>query len=230
MEFSPLSCPTLNGIHRSPMQNASHRVDAYIARSPDYARPVLKKIRSLFHQACPEIHETMKWGFPHFEHRGIVGSMAAFKRYVTFGFWKGKLLKDPHHLFTVMGKTAMSRTKITALADLPLDDIVLDYIRQAVRLNAEEVKAPAPARKKRAARPEPEVPAFLAQALKANKRALATFQAFSPSHRREYIEWITQAKKETTRTKRLAITIEWLTAGKPRNWQHLRDWKRPQSR
>jgi len=212
------------------MKNTSPRVDAYIARSADYARPVLKKIRSLFHQACPDMQESIKWGFPHFEYKGIVGSMAAFKRYVTFGFWKGKLLKDPHRLFTVMGKTAMSHTKITTLAELPRDDVVLDYIRQAVRLNEEDVKVPAPARKKRAARPEPAVPTVLAQALKANKRALATFQAFSPSHRREYIEWIAEAKKEATRTRRLAIAIEWLAAGKPRNWQHVKAWKRPQTR
>jgi hypothetical protein len=212
------------------MKNTSPRVDAYIARSPEYARPILKKIRTLFHQASPQMQETVKWGFPHFEYKGIVGSMAAFKRYVTFGFWKGKLLKDPHRLFTVMGKTAMSHTKFTTLADLPRDEIVLDYIRQAVRLNEDDVRVPAPARKKRAPRPELAVPTYLAQALKANKRALATFQAFSPTHRREYIEWLTEAKKEETRTRRLTIAIEWLTAGKPRSWQYLKDWKRPQTR
>jgi uncharacterized protein YdeI (YjbR/CyaY-like superfamily) len=211
------------------MKNTSPRVDAYIARSPAYARPILKKIRTLFHQASPQMQETIKWGFPHFEYKGIVGSMAAFKRYVTFGFWKGKLLNDPHGLFTVMGKTAMSHTKFTTLAELPRDEVVLDYIREAIRLNEDDVKVAAP-KKKRVARPELEVPLFLAQALKVNKRALATFEAFSPSHRREYIEWLIEARKDETRARRLAITMELLTAGKPRNWQYLKRWKRPSAR
>jgi hypothetical protein len=230
MKVFPRLAPAPIGIHQQIMKNAAPRVDAYIAKSPAYARPILKRIRSLFHQACPQMQETIKWGFPHFEYKGIVGSMAAFKRYVTFGFWKGKLLNDPHRLFTVMGKTAMSHTKFTTLADLPGDELVLEYIRQAVRLNEDDVKPPAPTRKKRAARPELPIPLFLAQALKANKRALATFEALSPSHRREYIEWIVEAKKEATRARRLATAIEWLTAGKPRNWQYVKGWKRPATR
>lgn len=200
------------------MKNASPEVDAYIARAPDYARPILVRVRKSFHRACPAIEETIKWGFPHFEHRGIVGSMAAFKKYVSFGFWKGKLLDDPEQLFTVMGKTPMKFRNVSDVSELPSDRTLVDYVRRAVALNVEGIKAPA---QKRKPRPELEAPAWFLRALKQNKKALATFERFSPSHQREYVEWLTEAKQEATRQKRLATTLEWLAQGKPRNWKYL---------
>ena len=201
------------------MKNASVEVDAYIARSAEFARPILKKIRSLFHKARPQIHETIKWGFPHFEYKGIVGSMAAFKQHVAFGFWKGELLSDPHKVFAVMEKTAMNMSKITGAAQLPADKILLACIREAVALNEDGVKLPP--RKKPVRNGPPAVPDDLARALKANKKARATFDGFSPSHQREYVEWIAEAKQEETRARRLATTLEWLAAGKPRNWKYM---------
>lgn len=202
------------------MANYSPEFDAYIARSADFARPILEKIRKLFHRACPEIEETIKWGFPHFEYKGIVGSMAAFKQHASFGFWKGKLLKDPYGLFTVMENAAMSGAKVSDISELPADKILLDYIRQAVALNEAGVKLPA---KKKHARPKTvEVPDYFKKALKQNRKALATFEAFSPSHRREYVEWITEAKQQATRDRRMATAIEWLSAGKPHDWKYQR--------
>jgi uncharacterized protein YdeI (YjbR/CyaY-like superfamily) len=201
------------------MQTGSSQFDDYIAEAPEFARPILKKIRSLFHKACPQIQETIKWGLPHFEYRGIVGSMAAFKRYVSFGFWKGKLLSDPQKLFGILGKTNMSMSKITDVTQLPDDKILLAYIREAVALNELGVKLPA---KRKSVRKKPlVVPADLVRALKTNKKARATFDGFSPSHQREYVEWITEAKQEETRARRLATTLEWLAAGKPRNWKYM---------
>jgi len=202
------------------MKNQSPAVDAYIAKSPAYAQPILKKIRSLFHKACPQIEETIKWQFPHFEYKGIVGSMAAFKHYTTFGFWKGKLLSDPHGLYTPMAKASMSHASFVKVSDLPADKILLDYIREAVALNEQGVKVPA--RKKRARRKELAVPDYFVLALKKNKRALATFESFSPSNKREYVEWITEAKREETRSQRLATAIEWMSEGKPRNWKYMK--------
>jgi len=200
------------------MKNASPEVDAYIDRSPEYSRAILERVRKSFHRACPEIEETIKWGCPHFEYRGIVGSMAAFKKYVSFGFRQGKLLEDPQKLFTVMGKTAMSYRDVVDASELPADRVLVAYIRRAVALNEKRIKAPAPKRKRK---PDLEVPAWFIRALKQNKKALATFEAFSASHKREYVEWLTEAKREATRRKRLATTLQWLAEGKPRNWKYL---------
>jgi|SRR5262245_4887065 len=202
------------------MKNASPEVDAYIARSAEFARPILKKVRALFHKACPQIEEAMKWGFPHFEYKGIVGSMAAFKQHATFGFWKGKLLTDPHRLFRGMKSHSMSLRKITDASQLPANRILLEYIREAVALNETGVKAPP--RKKPVRKPPLVVPDDLTRALKSNKKARAAFESFPPSHQREYVEWITEAKQEETRARRLTTTLEWLTEGKPRNWKYMR--------
>jgi uncharacterized protein YdeI (YjbR/CyaY-like superfamily) len=196
---------------------ANPAVDAYIREAAPFARPILKKVRALFHKACPDIEETMKWSFPHFEYRGVVGSMAAFKRHAVFGFWKASLLPDPHGLLSVDGKTEMCRARFTDVSELPPDRVLLTYIRAAVALNEQGVRVKRPKREKR---PEAEVPADLRAALKKNKKALATFEGFSPSHRREYLEWITEAKQEATRQKRIAQAIEWMAEGKSRHWKY----------
>ena len=110
------------------MKNASAAVDAYIAKAPAYSQPILKKLRQLFHRACPHIGETIKWGVPTFEHKGIVGGMAAFKQYVRFGFWKGRLLSDPNGLFKGGDDIGMQAQKLTSVADLPADDVLVAFI------------------------------------------------------------------------------------------------------
>ena len=194
-------------------------VDAYISKAAPFARPILQKIRALFQQACAEIEETMKWSFPHFEFRGVVGSMAAFKKHATFGFWKASLMKDPHGLLCADGDTSMSRAHFTNVSELPPDAVLLAYIREAVALNEQGVKVEKPKKEKK---PEIEVPDYLLAALKKNKKALATFEAFSPSHRREYVEWIESAKQEATRRQRLAQAVEWIAEGKSRHWKYER--------
>jgi uncharacterized protein YdeI (YjbR/CyaY-like superfamily) len=194
-------------------------VDVYIRKAAPFARPILSKVRALFHRACPDIEETMKWGFPHFEYRGIVGSMAAFNHHATFGFWKASLMSDPHDLLGASDDAAMSRAKFTDVAELPSVAVLLEYIRAAVALNEQGAKVERPKREKK---PEAEVPADLLAALKRNKKALATFEAFSPSHRREYVEWITEARQEATRKKRLAQAVEWMADGKSRHWRYQR--------
>jgi uncharacterized protein YdeI (YjbR/CyaY-like superfamily) len=200
------------------MKKGSALVDAYIAKSPEFARPILRKLRELVHEACPQIEETMKWGFPHFEYKGIVASMAAFKNYASFGFWKGSLMRDPHHLFEAVGKTSMNALTVAEVSGLPNDKILIEYIHEAVALNEQGVKVPAP--KKREARQELEIPDYFLAALKKNKKALATFEAFSYSHRKEYVEWIVEAKQESTRNQRLATAISWMAEGKSRNWKY----------
>ena len=191
------------------------RVDAYIARSADFAKPILKHIRKLVHKADSDIEETLKWGMPTFTHDGIICGMAAFKQHCALGFWKGKLILDSkgRRVDDAMG----SFGRITSRKDLPSDAKLLGYIRKAVRLNQQGVKVPA--RAKRKATPS-RVPAYFTAALKASPKAAATFKALSTSHRNEYVEWIAGAKQAATREKRLATALQWLAQGKNYNWRY----------
>ena len=198
---------------------ASAQVDAYIARSADFARPVLERVRRAYHKACPQIEEEIKWGVPHFACKGMVGGMAAFKRHVSFGFWKSRLMKDPHGLFTSGPKASMCVVKVGGVSDLPAERVLVQYIKEAVALNEAGVKE---SRAKTVSKKPPKAPVDLAAALKKSAKARATFEAFSPSHRREYIEWITEAKRDETRQKRLLTAIEWMAEGKARNWKYVR--------
>jgi uncharacterized protein YdeI (YjbR/CyaY-like superfamily) len=195
-------------------------VDKYIAKSADFAQPILEKLRALYHKACPRIEETIKWGFPHFEYKGVVGSMAAFKQHAGFGFWKGGLMRDPEGLFKGVRSMTMSACKVRDVSELPADKVLIAYIKEAVALNEQGVKLPKPGRTGKA---KPVVvPDYFRAALERNRKALATFEAFSPSHQREYVEWVTEAKQEATRERRLATTLEWLAEGKSRNWKYER--------
>lgn len=191
------------------------RVDAYIAKSADFAKPILQHIREVVHEACPEVEETMKWSVPHFDYKGMMCGMAAFKQHCTFGFWKGSLVLGEDNK-DVDGAGQFGR--LEKVSDLPPKKVLMTYIRKAKRLNDEGVKTPRmTARKKR---PELEMPADLRSALNKNKKAQAVFNQFSPSHRREYIEWIIEAKTDATRDKRLTTALEWMSEGKSRNWKY----------
>ena len=201
------------------MKNTSPDVDRYIAKAAPFAQPILERIRAAFHKAHPDVTETMKWSFPHFEYKGILGSMAAFKEHVSWGFWKGRLMNDPLGIIPPVGETSMGGAKIRTLKELPKEKDMVAYVREAIRLNAEGVKVERAPRQERG---EAEVPPDLAAALKKSAAAKKTFEAFPPSHRREYIEWITEAKQEATRQKRLAKTMEFLNEGKSLNWKYER--------
>lgn len=193
------------------------RFDAYIARSADFAKPILEYLREVVHEACPEVKEDMKWSMPHFMYKGMFCGMASFKEHVTFGFWKGALVADGNGRDAeAMGQFG----RITKVSDLPPKKVLMEYIKAAKKLNDDGVKSPA------RSKPKPKkalpVPQDLSAALKRNKKAMATFDGFTPSHRREYVEWITQAKGEDTRKRRLDTAIEWMSEGKPRNWKYMK--------
>lgn len=192
-------------------------VDAYIAKSAEFARPILARLRALMHKACPQIEETIKWGVPHFEYKGVVANMAAFKQHASFGFWKRRLMDDPAGFFPAADDSSMGGRKIRAMSDLPADAVLIRYIKAAIALNEQGVKLANAGRKKK---PPVKAPADLLAALKKNARARATFDALTPSKQREYVEWLTEAKREATRLTRLATTIEWLAAGKSRYWKY----------
>lgn len=194
----------------------SRRIDAYIARSPDFAKPILRYIRAAVHAGCPGVVEEIKWGMPSFAHHGILGGMAAFKAHCTFGFWKGKLVMaaDPG------AKKAMGQLgRITKVSDLPSRAALVQYVRKAARLNEEGVKARPRKHPKRKAIA---MQADLRKALAKNARARAFWEKSAPSHRWEYLDWITGAKGVDTRGRRVATTVEWLAEGKQRNWKYQR--------
>ncbi|HEY4263567.1 MAG TPA: YdeI/OmpD-associated family protein [Schlesneria sp.] len=198
------------------MKNTLPEVDEYIAEAAEFAQPILKRLRKLFHKASPKIEETIKWRMPHFECGGIVGMMAAFKNHVVFGLRKSELLNDSQGLFKD-GKLTPFETRLTSLSELPNDAVLVDYIRQVIVLNEQGVKLPKRPAKKVA---RPKVPADLKAALDDHPKARETFQKLSPSCQRDYVEWLTEAKQQTTRDRRLATTIEWLNEGKTRNWKY----------
>ena len=198
------------------MPTIDSRVDAYIEKSNDFAKPILGHIRKLVHEACPDLTETMKWSFPHFDYKGMFCSMASFKGHCAFGFWKHSLMDDAA---LPSEKTAMgSFGRITEIADLPDDETMKALIIKAIRLNDDGVKVVKT--KPVAERKELIVPDILLEALARDEAAAATFEKFPYSKRKDYVEWITGAKAEATRDKRLATTIEWLAEGKARNWKY----------
>jgi uncharacterized protein YdeI (YjbR/CyaY-like superfamily) len=189
------------------MAKKDPRIDAYIAGAGDFAKPILNRIRKLVHIACPHVEETIKWNFPFFVHKEILVAMPAFKRHCALIFWKGKL---------ILGKERTKYRRLTSLADLPTDKILLGYIRKAVELNEAGIKVPV----RRAAKKPVIVPDYFRTALRKNPRARAAFENFSPSHRREYVEWITSAKLEETRARRMEKALKTLAQGKARNAEY----------
>ncbi len=205
-------------------QQLDPEVDAYIERAQPFARPILTHLRKLVHSACPEIQEVIKWSRPFFAYRGaILCNMSAFKQHCSFGFWGeeiGLVLRDAQAL---RGDAMGSLGRIAVLQALPPDKLMLDWIRQSAGFVATgQHTSPIAARRKvaKVPKPVPELPSELAAALKKNKKAAAAFAAFSPSCRREYVEWIQEAKRAETRDKRIATAVEWIAQGKQRNWKY----------
>jgi uncharacterized protein YdeI (YjbR/CyaY-like superfamily) len=200
------------------MSDRTPEIDGYIARAPEYARPILTRLREAFHAGCPELEERLKWGMPSFEYKGLLGGMAAFKKHVTFGFWKSRLMEDFHRVFTGEPRASMMGARVESLAELPPKKVLVSYVKEAKRLNDEGVKEPKRARPKRTIRVA--VPADLKAALARNAKAKAIFETFAPSHKRDYVEWLTEAKQAETRARRLRTALEWIAEGKRRNWKY----------
>ena len=193
------------------------RVDAYIAEAAPFARPILERIRAAFHAGCPDLVENIKWGVPSFERTKLLGGMAAFKEHVSYGFWRAADMSDPHGLLGEVRKASPMRIRASSPRDLPAKKVLVEYVRQAARLDA----AGAPPRAQRAAaKPAARAPKDLAAALAANPAARAFWDTLAPGYRRDYVEWITDAKREATRARRRATTIEWLGEEKRRNWKY----------
>ena len=190
------------------------RIDAYIDRQAEFAKPILRHLREVVHAACPECEETLKWSSPHFLYKGqMLAGMAAFKQHATFGFWRGSLVVGKENeQMSGMGQFG----RLTSVADLPPRKQLEALVKKAMRLTDEGVKPPRDKHKKAPFT----VPQDLRAAIDAVPAAAATFDNFSPSCQREYVDWVTEAKRDETRSKRLAQTVEWLAEGKKRNWKY----------
>lgn len=197
------------------MGTRSPKVDAYIAKAKPFAQPILEQLRKLMHRGCPRVEEAIKWGQPFFVYKGtILANMSGFKEHCHFGFWDKGMAEEVRN----SGEGPLRR--ITSLEECPPATQMLALIRQAAtHVDRGEYRSPV-AERPRKTKAEPKIPADLAAALKKNKSAASAFAAFSPSCRREYIEWIVEAKREETRAKRVDTAVEWIARGKQRNWKY----------
>jgi uncharacterized protein YdeI (YjbR/CyaY-like superfamily) len=201
------------------MENVDPRVDAYIDKAADFAKPILAHLRKLIHEAAPDIKETMKWGHVHFDLKSPVCYMAAFKQHCRFGFWHSGLLPDPEGLLRGHGDDSGPLTQLRSITDLPADEILLWYMRHAIENNRAGIK-PSKAPKATAVKTALSIPNDFEDLLDTNATAKDYFDAFSYSKRKEYLDWFADAKTEATRQKRMNTAVEWLAEGKSRNWKY----------
>lgn len=202
------------------MEEKSILITSYINKSTAFAQPILTHLRDLVHNVCPQVEEKIKWGFPHFDYKSeMMCSMAAFKQHASFGFWKAAIMKDPVLLATAQSEVAMGHLgRITSLSDLPSDKKLTAWIKEAMELNEKGIKLPA--KPASTGKKILIVPDYFMEALQNNQMAQMVFESSSYSHKKEYVEWVTEAKTDATRQKRMAMAIEMIATGKSRNHQY----------
>ncbi|MDQ2665769.1 MAG: YdeI/OmpD-associated family protein [Gemmatimonadota bacterium] len=194
------------------------RVDAYIEKQKEYAQPILEHIRALVHSMCPDTEESIKWGCPFFMYAGApMCQMAAFREHAALGFWKAALIEGIPPNSNNGGESAGNFGRLKTVKDVPSKKVLAPLIKAAMKLNDDGVVVP---KNRNAPKPDIAMPNELRLALDSNKKARTAFEAFPPSHRREYVEWIAEGKREETRAKRVAQAVEWIAEGKSRNWKH----------
>lgn len=205
-------------------QTLNPKVDAYIANAKPFAQPILIHLRKLVHKACPKVEETIKWSRPFFEYKGaIIGNMSAFKEHCSFGFWGQEIGEVLRQANVVQSDGMGTLGRIARVDDLPPQKALLDWIRQAANfIETGNYTSPIAARNRvvKPAKTAVETPTEFVAALRKDKKASAAFAAFSPSCKREYIDWIVDAKRPETREKRIATAVEWIAEGKERNWKY----------
>jgi len=191
------------------------RIDAYIAKAQPFARPILARFRKAMHAGCPGVTETLKWSVPAFEHHGMLGGMAAFKAHCIFGFWKAPLMKTVATRKDRIGRYG----RLASIDAMPGEKALIAMVKEAAALNEAGVTLK---RAPKLPKPAPKTPSYMLAAIRKNRKALAAYQAFSPSHKREYVEWIMDAKTDETRARRLQTAVQWMADGRSRNWKYQR--------
>jgi uncharacterized protein YdeI (YjbR/CyaY-like superfamily) len=207
---------------KTATSNRDARVDAYIGKARPFAQPVLIHIRELMHKAAPDLNETVKWGMPFFELNGVIlGNMAAFKEHCSLGLWGPEMHAILGNDGAKSNEAMGTFGRIASVKDLPAEKVLLGYFKQAaVFVTSGERRTSLVRKPKKAVKAAPEVPAELAAALKKNKLAAKVFEGFSPSCKREYVDWVAEAKRDETKQKRVAQAVEWMAEGKSRNWKY----------
>jgi uncharacterized protein YdeI (YjbR/CyaY-like superfamily) len=204
------------------MAKKDKRIDLYIAKAENFAKPILNHLRQVIHKACPEIGETIKWGMPFFEYKGAVCNMASFKQHCAIGFWNASLMADDHKIFSKDSDSAMGQFgRINSLKDLPPDKILIEYIKEAAALNEKGIKL-AKKKLKPAEKKELVIPDYFIKAISKNQKALKTFNNFSYTNKKEYIDWVSEAKTEDTKNRRLITAVDWMSESKIRNWKYVK--------
>jgi uncharacterized protein YdeI (YjbR/CyaY-like superfamily) len=213
--YPALASPVILVENIPPMPTKDKRVDVYIEKSAEFAKPILRELRSIVHEGCPDVEETMKWSMPFFLYKGILCNMASFKEHCAFGFWKASLILETEDN---QSKEAMGQLgRITSVKDLPSRRKLLGYVKKAMKLHDDGIPSKP---KPKAEKKELTVPDYFMAAVKRNKKALTTFDSFPYSKKKEYVEWVTEAKSDETRDRRLKTSVEWLSEGKSRNWKY----------
>ncbi len=204
------------------MAKKEKKIDAYIDKSADFAKPILNHIRELVHKACPDVEEKVKWGMPFFDYKGeMLCHMASFKQHAVMGFWKASLMKDPVLVENAKSETAMGHLgRITSLKEMPTDKKITAWIKEAMQLTDKGIKLPPKEKPSEKEKKELTVPDYFTKAISKNKKAKQAFENFAYSHKKEYLAWITEAKTEDTRNKRMATALEWMAEGKSRLWKY----------
>jgi uncharacterized protein YdeI (YjbR/CyaY-like superfamily) len=197
------------------MPTKDKRVDAYIEKSADFAKPILREFRAIVHEGCPDVEETIKWSMPFYMYKGMLCHMAAFKEHCAFGFVKAGLILDSEDNKSSEAMGQLGRIK--SIKDLPSRKTLIGYVRKAVALHDEGIPSRPKAKGKKK---ELIIPDYFMAAVKKNKKALASFEAFPYSKKKDYVEWVTEAKSDETRGHRLKTSVEWLSEGKSRNWKY----------
>ncbi|MEO7308727.1 MAG: DUF5655 domain-containing protein [Ferruginibacter sp.] len=202
------------------MAKKEKAIDTYIAKSADFAKPILNHIRALVHKTCPDVEEKMKWSMPFFDYKGeMLCHMASFKQHAVMGFWKASLMKDSILVENARSETAMGHLgRIGSLKDMPPDKKITAWIKEAMQLNDKGIKLLAKANA--ADKKELIIPDYFIKAISRNKKAKQVFENFAYSHKKEYVMWITEAKTEETRNKRMETALEWIAEGKSRLWKY----------
>jgi len=195
-----------------------HRIDLYIENSQDFAKPILEYLRELVHNYCPDCEETIKWGFPHFIYQDkILCAMSAFKAHAAFGFWLENEMQSMRSLIKEREKNSMFQLgKLKSIDDLPSKEILITAIKEAMKL----IEAGIVVKKSKPNQSEVIIPDDFQQSLNETASALAYFETLTLSKKRDYVNWINEAKTADTRTKRINTSIEWLSEGKDRNWKY----------
>lgn len=203
------------------MSNYNKKVTDYIAKSADFAKPILNHLREIIQSTCPDAEEDIKWGTPHYSYKGDhLVMMAGFKNHCSFSLYKAEMMKDKTIQDSVMtGKKFGYMDKVKDFSELPAKKVLVAYIKEAMMINESGIKKERP----KADKPKVvELPDYFAKALKANAKANKVFNEKSDSFRKEYIVWITDAKTEDTRQKRIEQSLEWIAEGKGRFWQYAK--------